>query len=70
MGSAPILPIKVTVTIDTMLKLNGPNFGDGFVVGTCEQGITAKLRLNLIVVYGNVQDSCINTQLALIQLIR
>ena len=32
-GSRPILPI--TVTIDTMLKLNGANFGDGM----CEQGI-------------------------------
>ena len=30
MGSQPILPISVTITIDTMLKLNGPNFGEGY----------------------------------------
>ena len=29
-----------SVTIDTMLKLNGANFGDRLLVGTCEQGFT------------------------------
>ena len=38
MGSRPILPVKVTITIDTKWKNIGPNFGDGFVVGPCEQG--------------------------------
>ena len=31
----PILLIKVTVTISTMLNFNGPNFG----VGMCEQAL-------------------------------
>ena len=36
----PILSIKVTITIDTVSELNGPNFGDGLNTGTCEQGFT------------------------------
>ena len=40
MGSRPILPVKVTITIDTMLRLIIPNFGDGLVVGTCERDFT------------------------------
>ena len=46
MGLEPILPVKVTITIDTMLKLNGPNFGDGLVVGVCEQGLGAHQTIN------------------------
>ena len=44
MGSAPILPDKVTDTIDTMLKfgLMFLNIGVGLNIGTREQGF--KLR--------------------------
>ena len=41
MGSRPTLPIKVTITMDIMLKLIAPNFGDGLVVGTNEQDFMA-----------------------------
>ena len=34
MGLEPILPVKVTITFDTMLNFNGLDFG----VGTCEKG--------------------------------
>ena len=43
MGSIPILPDKVPVSIGTLLKLNGPNFGNFLVVGTCEQSLTRKI---------------------------
>ena len=34
-----ILAVKVTVTIDTLLKLNRPSFGDG----ACEQALNGSL---------------------------
>ena len=39
MGFRSILPVQFTITIDTMLKVNGPNIGDGLVVGTREQAL-------------------------------
>ena len=41
--SRPILSIKVTVTIDTMLKLNGSNFSDWLNIGTCEQALIKEI---------------------------
>ena len=37
MGLGPILPVKVPVTISTMLNFNRPKFGRNVGVGTCEQ---------------------------------
>ena len=34
-----ILPVKVTVTINTLLNFNRANFGDGIDIITCEQGL-------------------------------
>ena len=41
MGSTLILPVKVPVTITTMLNFDGLNFGPNFGVDTCEQGFMA-----------------------------
>ena len=45
MGLEPIRPVKVTVTIDTWLKLNGLHSGDGFDVSTYEQDSILDKRL-------------------------
>ena len=37
MDDRPIQPIIQPVTIDTMLKNNGVNIGDGLIFVTCEQ---------------------------------
>ena len=38
MGPRPILPIKVPITISTMLNFNRPDFG----VATCEQAFSVQ----------------------------
>ena len=38
MGSVPILPVKWTVTIGTMINVDGD--GHGHVHGTCKQALT------------------------------
>ena len=40
MGPIPFLPVKVTTTVGTIVKLNGPNFGDRLNIVMCEQGFT------------------------------
>ena len=39
-----VLPVKVPVTISTMLNFNGPNFGPNCGVGTCEQSLKSGRR--------------------------
>ena len=39
----PILTVKVLITINTMLKVYWPNFGDGLNTGTCKQTLTMTL---------------------------
>ena len=41
MGSVPILPVKRTITIGTMLKFNGDGHGHGDGDGMCKQTFTA-----------------------------
>ena len=40
MGLRPILPIKVPVTISTMLNFNRPNFEPNIGDVACEQAVT------------------------------
>ena len=47
MAVEPILPIKRTVTIDTIIKLDVDGVGDGDGDGTCKQ--TVKTRFYYIV---------------------
>ena len=40
MGSEPILFIKQSVSIDTMLNFDGDSDGDGYGDGTCKQALS------------------------------
>ena len=44
MGSVPILPVKRTVTIGTILKFDSD--GDGHGDGTCKQTLISLLLMN------------------------
>ena len=44
MGSRPILPFKVPVNIDTMLKFHGDCDGEGHSVGMCKYTLTEMLQ--------------------------
>ena len=44
MDPRPILSVKATVTIDTLLNLYGPNSSDGLNIGTCEQGFISDMK--------------------------
>ena len=39
MGTEPILPIKQSVSIDTMINIDGDGDGDGHGDGTCKQAL-------------------------------
>ena len=42
MSSTPILPIRRSVTIGTIIKLEGSGVGDGDEVGMCKQALNVK----------------------------
>ena len=45
MGVQPILPVKVPVTIGTMLNFDGDCDGDGHGVGTCKHSLSHKTKI-------------------------
>ena len=47
MGSTPILPVRLPITIDTMLNFDGHCDGDGDGVGMCKQALNA-LKTNCL----------------------
>ena len=54
MGSAPILPDKVTDTIDTMLSLYYR--ADILNIGTCEQGFIIASTVTITEIRGMTRD--------------
>ena len=46
MGSRPILPVKLPITINTMVNFDGGCDGDGDGVGICKQTLRPSIGLN------------------------